>query len=651
MTEDQLINASLVLIFFLDIYLASLIMYKSLKKERDIAFAVSTLSVGFWTLGILMFRLTGDSAQALFWNREFIFTAGLIASTFLHFSILLTGGNLNKLGKVSLHLPNLFILILVFVPNMFIKDIVIRPWGKESILGDIYPLFGIYFSVYIIYALFRIFDSMLTSSGKLKTQLTYIFWGTLLTSIVGTYFNLYLILLGNYKYIWVGPYNSLFLVSIITYAITKHELMDIRVVISRSLAYGVAGGLLVASFIGLNAIRMSVSLAMATNAILALFWAFATHRLREFIQTPLEEKWITGWYDPSKVMISIAEKLVPVLEKEEAFKMVAEELKNAIKIKKVDILTGQEFPQIREISRTGKLVEIPFKSSEGLEGVLQLGEKISEDPYDEKDLRLFRTLQVQILVILDRIRPYEKIKQDFDANQQKLHEAEIQLERAQRLSSLGRIIAEVAHEIRNPLTIISSRAREINDNAENTGYVRESASLISERSDQIEKVVNTMQTLSQPPHYKPQEIDIKDPVESALRFMPFKKEIKIVKDYNPLPPIIGDKNELERVFINLFTNAYDAMSEKGGELRIRLQKEGGLVKIEIEDTGIGISKEDLPKVFEPFYTTKFGKIKDRMGFGLSICHDIIVNKHRGTITAESTPGKGTKFTIILPALS
>jgi signal transduction histidine kinase len=112
---------------------------------------------------------------------------------------------------------------------------------------------------------------------------------------------------------------------------------------------------------------------------------------------------------------------------------------------------------------------------------------------------------------------------------------------------------------------------------------------------------------------------------------------------------MGDKDELERVFINLFTNAYDAMLEQGGELHIRIWQGDGQVRIEVADTGTGISKEDLPKIFEPFFTTKFGQTADRMGFGLSIVHNIIVEKHRGTITAESTPEVGTKFTIGLPA--
>jgi len=619
------------------------------KKNRSLASLILSLTV--WVFCLLITDTAQDISVALFWARMAIIGPGFIPALFLYFCLNFTNdAKVNKWYMPLIYLPAA-VFTFLSPTALNVKSVRIHTWGSEVIPGILYLFLFLYFIIYFSFAFYNLFKSYKAANSSHRNQIKYIFLGAIIAVIFGLITNLILVQLGISQFSILGPFSTLLFYAFTAYAITKHELMDIRVAITRTAAYGIVGILLIASFVALNAFKMPVPMAMSANAALALFWSWATHRLRAFIQTPLEEKWITGWYDPTKVLINIAEKLVPILEREEVFKIIAEKLKNTIKIKKIDILIGKGYPPIGGVNRAEKIVEIPFKSSEGLEGALRLGEKISEDPYDEKDLRLFRTLQAQILAVLDRIRPYEKIKQDFEANQQKLHEAEVQLERSQRLSSLGRIIAEVSHEIRNPLTIISSRAREITDTAEDTGFVRESASLISERCEQIEKVIGTMHTLSQPPHHQPQKIDVKEPIASALRFMPFRKEIKIIKEYNPVPPIMGDKNELERVFINLFNNAYDAMSEKGGELHVRLQREDVLVKVEIEDTGVGISKEDLPKIFEPFYTTKFGKIKDRMGFGLSICHDIIVNKHRGTITAESTPGKGTKFTIILPALS
>ena len=150
MIKDIHINLFLFLACLLDIFLAFFIVRNSHKKEHQIVFAFSSLFVGLWTFGILMFRLTTDLRMALFWNREFIVASGLIASTFLHFSLVFTGSRLSNAKRFFLHLPNAFIVIAVFIPNFLIRNVVVRSWGKESLLGYFYPLFALYFSLYII---------------------------------------------------------------------------------------------------------------------------------------------------------------------------------------------------------------------------------------------------------------------------------------------------------------------------------------------------------------------------------------------------------------------------------------------------------------------------------------------------------------------
>ena len=116
-----------------------------------------------------------------------------------------------------------------------------------------------------------------------------------------------------------------------------------------------------------------------------------------------------------------------------------------------------------------------------------------------------------------------------------------------------------------------------------------------------------------------------------------------------IPPVQGDFNQIQQCVINLIFNAMDAMPD-GGTLSLSssFDREKGLVEIKIADTGHGISKEDLPHIFDPFFTTKIeGK---GLGLGLSTVYGI-VDRHRGTITVESEPGKGSVFTIRLPLMS
>jgi two-component system NtrC family sensor kinase len=112
-------------------------------------------------------------------------------------------------------------------------------------------------------------------------------------------------------------------------------------------------------------------------------------------------------------------------------------------------------------------------------------------------------------------------------------------------------------------------------------------------------------------------------------------------------PILGQSNPLIQVFVNLFTNAAHAMEDRGGSLEVktRVSAAEGLLYVDVADTGVGIPPESMPKIFEPFYTTK---ARGRgTGLGLSIVQEI-VQAHRGTVTAESVFGQGTRFTLALP---
>jgi signal transduction histidine kinase len=123
-----------------------------------------------------------------------------------------------------------------------------------------------------------------------------------------------------------------------------------------------------------------------------------------------------------------------------------------------------------------------------------------------------------------------------------------------------------------------------------------------------------------------------------------KQRIVIQKEFQPLPPILMDREQMKQVILNLLLNAVQAMP-KGGALVLKgtLPEGDRWIKLSIQDSGLGIPSEDLDKLFDPFFSTKEGGV----GLGLSIAHRII-DQHRGKIEVESTLGKGTRFTVWLP---
>jgi two-component system sensor histidine kinase HydH len=220
--------------------------------------------------------------------------------------------------------------------------------------------------------------------------------------------------------------------------------------------------------------------------------------------------------------------------------------------------------------------------------------------------------------------------------------------RSERLASLGRLAAGVAHEIRNPLSSIKGFAqyfvKRFSGHEEEQGY----ASVMVKEVDRLNRVITDLLDFAGPkePRREPQSLETI--AEQALKLLApdlEARKVEVVKDYEPdLPAVSVDRDRISQVFINLLLNALESM-EAGGEIRISLRRCGPppAVEASVADTGAGIPEDDLEKVFEPFFSRK----RKGTGLGLAIVHQII-ESHRGDIRVESRPGKGTVFRIRLP---
>ncbi len=220
--------------------------------------------------------------------------------------------------------------------------------------------------------------------------------------------------------------------------------------------------------------------------------------------------------------------------------------------------------------------------------------------------------------------------------------------RSERLASLGRLAAGVAHEIRNPLSSIKGFAqyfvKRFSGQPEEQGY----ASVMVREVDRLNRVITDLLDFAGPkePHREPHSLEAV--VEQSLKLLTpdlEARKVAVVKDYEPgLPAVSVDRDRISQVFINILLNSLESM-EAGGEIRLRLHRSGPppAVEVSIADTGAGIPEGDLEKVFEPFFSRK----KKGTGLGLAIVHQI-VESHRGDIRVESQPRKGTTFRIRLP---
>jgi PAS domain S-box-containing protein len=228
-----------------------------------------------------------------------------------------------------------------------------------------------------------------------------------------------------------------------------------------------------------------------------------------------------------------------------------------------------------------------------------------------------------------------------------LNQIQEQLRKTERVAELGTLASGMAHEIGTPMNVILGRAEYLMDRVKEEP-VKKGLQTIVAQVERITKVMNQLLAFARrkPPERRP--LVLRDIVDDSLdlfreRLAKSGVTVELALD-DHCPAAQADADQMSQVIINLIMNALHAM-EDGGTLRLGLEQEQDWIKLTVGDTGYGIPKDALPKIFEPFYTTKeFGK---GTGLGLTVVKGII-EEHHGTITVDSEEGKGTTFTILLP---
>jgi len=329
-------------------------------------------------------------------------------------------------------------------------------------------------------------------------------------------------------------------------------------------------------------------------------------------------------------------------------------------------------PEIREACRDvfdvlDAEVLVPILFGVDLLGVIAVGRKFSGERLGGDERQLLRTLANQSSIAIENAKAFDEIAKlnetlegRVEGRTRELRDTQAQLVQSEKMRSLGQLVAGVAHELNNPIGFVHANLQLLDEyveklmrpgmDPETLARTREAIGKLLTRSregtERVKQIVEDLRTFSRTDQAELQEICVNEELDRTLTLIEprLKDGIRVHREYGEVPPVRCFAGQLNQVFMNLLMNACDAIDGKG-EVAVRTRSVEDGVRVEIQDDGPGMSPEVKNRVFEPFFTTK--DVGKGTGLGLSISHGI-VDRHGGSMWAESEPDRGTTFVVELP---
>ncbi len=720
MTID--VNRLLLILIILSTFaLGTFVQLKDRRNAVNTSFNIMTITIILWSFCVFMILTVWKHSNPILWVRASYSIGTLMTTSFVVFSLIFCYGELRPVRKLIIGLIPLCIIMAII--SMTDYSVVSIDYENGEIKKVVYGFGNIIWGIYVISCLMIIQFNLITKWKKgnriARLKVKYMYLGIAVTTTFMLLSNIVLPFMGYEKAIGYGPVSITIMLGCIAYAIVKHRLMDIKVFIRKGIVYSalmaVASAIMALIIIGIPKAFPELSriqifaVSILSGASVVFFIRPLSQSMKELMNTFIFKE----QYYSQMVLSDYASSAAKTLDMEEISELTFKAITETMKVEKAEMwlfdtnmglfvlvqslgmkpeelrrtfsprtaiishleeshepLVREElekslpmdvYDRIKDEFNTSKAeIIIPLFVEEKLIGFLNMGGKSSGALYFSEDIAFIKAITAQATIAIQNA---------------KLHQKVVDME---KLSLLGRLSAELAHEIKNPLVTIKTAFEFLVNHESGDGMTREInddfkgfLNLAMRETDRINNLIRQLLYLGRPSPPKLAWCDMNQIINDTVLLLKHsisENSIEIVDARENCPiEVYADGDRLKQVFLNIGQNAIDAM-KNGGKLTFELELKSdpdkmfqssdkhatkqdakatsrNTVFVRISDTGKGMSEDELKDIFEPFYTKKL----TGTGLGLAIVRSII-REHNGTIDVKSNQEEGTTFTIEIPQI-
>ena len=664
-------------------------------------FSFYNLAIAWWCFFSVPAILAYNGQVAVYWCRTFIAGAIFIPTLFLHFAYLLLGYLTKRKYRTILaisYLASFVFLLFDFTPLFIASAEAKQTLRSYTVPGPLFHLHVIHFFIVMFYGEVLFLREYLREKGVVEGRKYLYFFITAFIATVGgggNYLPVY-----RLEYPVINPFGTyliLLYAFTVTYIIFKYNFLNVEVIIKKTIIFASLFIVVFGIFVGITLLTQEIIaggrlLGLAVSSIAIIF---VLRPLGDFLAGVTDKYLFQKKYDYRQLLRTFSDEVLTVLDLEKLVSLTVNKLVETVKLENAAImLHHNDIEEYRIISSAGLgeaeyelsdsegvvryLLEnkqhvlyedpgrnnplradvqkvmrdlqsaliIPLLLREDMVGILTLGKKKSDEEFTQDDIDILLPLARSLSIAITNAQLFEK-----------LSEAQAQAAQREKMAVIGTLSAGINHEICNPLGIARGQCEMFILNLREGLYKdRDPNDLLEKAQEIMQKVINetdraTVITRKLSSFAKPargnveDDVQVKKEIEEVLSLVEHDLKldnINIVREMpDDLPRISADRKQIQEIFFNILRNAAQSILGSG-KITIRARSSDRKVYIEIEDTGIGIRKNDLNQIFNPFFTTKEpGK---GTGLGLFIVKQI-VERNSGHISVRSEFGKGTTFYI------